>query len=518
MKKWIGKTYYFLPLLVFCAYYTLKAIAFPIHDFANYYFGGYFLTTGHFNANIYFPHLFNIKISDLGYTNIFVSYAPNTPFLALLFSPLSTFQLSTAKLLFNIVSTLLLIVSVSKLKTYYNLKKYTVLFLPLLFYIPFKNNLLFGQVYFLVFYLITEFWIAYNKNKLTKAAIFLSIAILFKVSPIFFIFIFIYKKQFKPILICAISCIALLLFTILFTGIDVWVFWLMEVFSRASNGEIAGLFVDNYQSFYMFLKRLFIFDLLENTSPLFNAPILFKTILITVKAACFLVGFYFTKKHNNNLLSLIYWVLVSLFLSPYGSTYSLIVLIFVSIYVIQLKVNINYRLAFLVLLFVINNLPTHYFLNYEFPFSYLRFLFFIAFIILFFFTTNYKIGKNKIIVLAPVLAIISILFLNEEKENKTITMVENCPILMYDYTLKNNTLEYTYWNQNGEKKEAFPYDFTITKNLKLLDNQIYYNKKQITFSNTNKLNPVLIDDEKIIFLSDEQRGIGFYTLKEINIK
>jgi len=518
MKQWIKKSYCFLPLLIMCAYYTLKAINFPIHDFANYYFGGYFLTTGNFNADLYFPHLFNIKVSDLGYTNIFVSYAPNTPFLALLFSPLTGLNITTAKLLFNIVSVLLLIISIYKLKTYYKLKNYAILFLPLLFFIPFKNNLLFGQVYFLVFYLLTEFWIAYNKNKLTKATVFLSIAILFKVSPIFFVFIFIYKKQFKPILICGLFCLALLLFTMLFTGIDVWLFWLKEVFSRVSNGEIAGLFVDNYQSFFMFLKRLLIFDTLENTSVLSNDTILFKSILIGVKVACLLIGFYFTKKQSNNLLSLTYWIFVSLFLSPYGSTYSLIILIFVSIYVIKLKVNIKYRIAFFVLLFVINNIPTQYFLTLEFPFSYLRFFFFIVLIILFFFTTDYKLTKNKIIVLAPLLTIISALFLKEEKENKPVTIVKNSPILMYDYALKNNIIEYTYWNQNGENKEAFPYKHRTKEELKLLDNQIYYNKKQITFSNTNKLNPVLVDDEKIIFLSDEQRGIGFYTLKEINIK
>lgn len=518
MKQWIEKTYCFLPLLIMCVYYTVKAMHFPIHDFANYYFGGYFLSTGNFNSEIYFPHLFNLKISDLGYNNIFVSYAPNTPFLALLFSPLSALKITTAKLLFNIVTALLLIVSVYKLKTYYKLNKYAVLFLPLLFFIPFKNNLLFGQVYFLVFYLLTEFWIAYNKNKLTKAAIFLSIAILFKVSPIFFVFIFIYKKQFKPLLICGISCVALLLFTMVFTGIDVWFFWLKEVFSRASSGEIAGLYVDNYQSFYMFLKRLLIYDSIENTSVLYNVPIVFKSILIGIKAACLLIGFFFTKKQKNNLLSLSYWVLVSLFLSPYGSTYSLITLIFVSLYVIKLKVNIKYRIAFLVLLFGINNLPMQYFLNFDFPFSYLRLFFFIALIALFFFTTDYKFIKNKIIVLAPIFAVISFLFFKEEKQNSHSILNIKSPILIYDFKLKNNTIHYSYWNLNGENKEAIPYNFKYKEDLKLLDNQIYYNQKQITFSNTNKLNPILVDGKKIIFLSDKKRGIGFYTLKEIILK
>ena len=89
MKKVFLKYYVFLPLLLLCFFYAYKAIAFPIQDFANYYFGGTFLAEENFNSDVYFPYEFNKAISALGYQNIFASFAPNTPFLALLFSPFS---------------------------------------------------------------------------------------------------------------------------------------------------------------------------------------------------------------------------------------------------------------------------------------------------------------------------------------------------------------------------------------------------------------------------------------------
>ena len=86
MKKSILKYYPFLPLLLLCGFYICRAVAFPIHDFANYYFGGYFLREHTFTANAYFPYLFNKEIVTLGYSPLFAGFAPNTPFLAMLLS------------------------------------------------------------------------------------------------------------------------------------------------------------------------------------------------------------------------------------------------------------------------------------------------------------------------------------------------------------------------------------------------------------------------------------------------
>ena len=139
MKKTLLKYYAFLPLLLLCGFYMFKAIAFPIHDFANYYFGGQFLAEGHFNATIYFPYEFNKAIFDLGTQNVFANYAPNTPFLAVLFAPFSLLAVAKAKLLFNGLSVVLFVVSIYRLFSHYEINSKYALLIPVLFLVPIKN-------------------------------------------------------------------------------------------------------------------------------------------------------------------------------------------------------------------------------------------------------------------------------------------------------------------------------------------------------------------------------------------
>jgi hypothetical protein len=101
MKQFILKYHLYGLLLLLCVCYIFKATTFPVHDFANYYFGAQFLADGSINTSIYSPYEFNKAIADLGFQNIFVSYAPNTPFLAVFFLPLTLISVVKAKIIFN---------------------------------------------------------------------------------------------------------------------------------------------------------------------------------------------------------------------------------------------------------------------------------------------------------------------------------------------------------------------------------------------------------------------------------
>ena len=142
MKKYIGKHFGISATALVCIFYIVAAIDFPLHDFANYYFGGYFLSHGNFTPNVYFPYEFNSKIATLGH-NVFGNYAPNTPFLAMLFLPFSFLKPIVAKCIFNTISTFLFLWSLQRLVAFYKIKRTFMALLPLLFFIPIKNNLLF---------------------------------------------------------------------------------------------------------------------------------------------------------------------------------------------------------------------------------------------------------------------------------------------------------------------------------------------------------------------------------------
>jgi len=66
-------------------------------------------------------------------------------------------------------------------------------------------------------------------------------------------------------------------------------------------------------------------------------------------------------------------------------------------------------------------------------------------------------------------------------------------ILTYDYRVKNGVLVYTYWT--GKGKNIKTTDISIksidTISISLIDNQLFYKNKQLTFARITNLNLLL---------------------------
>ena len=508
----IKKQLYFFPLILLCFFYVYKSYHFIIHDYANYYFGGLFLQKGIFKATTYFPYQFNKTIADLGYQNIFVSYAPNTPFLAIFFWIFSFLKIGISKLLFNCISSVLFLVAIYRLSIYFKLHKYIILLIPIVFFVPIKNNLLLGQVYFLLFFLLSEGFLAYQKKQFKTFGFFWSVAIFLKVFPILFLFFLLFKKDFKAIVYVTISCSILLIFSICINGLDTWLFYISNVLNRAGNGEIAGAFVDNYQSFFMFFKRLFVFEDVHNKTPIINAPKLFYSLVLFIKLFLFGLGFFITKKNKNSLVVFSFWVLVSILISPYGSTYSFLILLFLFFALTNKEFNFKHKKTAELLLFLISN--SYVVPKLNFPFNYARLFFLVALFVVLIWNFKNQIPFRKVVL---IMLFISIIYAFFKEETTSIKTLFKTPILTYDYQLKSDKIKYSYWNENGENQleKEYNYNRLDSTNINITNNQIFYKNKQITFDHSNKKKPILINGEKIIFLSDIDNGIGFYSIKHV---
>ena len=57
-----------------------------------------------------------------------------------------------------------------------------------------------------------------------------------------------------------------------------------------------------------------------------------------------------------------------------------------------------------------------------------------------------------------------------------------------------------------------------TQALDIKENQIYFNQKKVTNEASSKKKAVLLNNEYILFLSDYDRGIGFYDLKKMKLE
>jgi hypothetical protein len=518
MKKELKPYHFFIPLLLLCAFYACKAIGFQIHDFANYYFGGKFLTHGSFDYKMYFPYEFNKAIYELWYRNIFASYAPNTPFLAVVFVPFSIVPVVIAKLIFNLISIGLLIFSSRRLFAFYKIDFKFALLIPVLFFIPIKNNLLFGQVYFLLFSLLAEGWLAYKEKRWKWMAFFWSVAILLKVFPILLLLPLIFKRRWKATLYLVASVAFLFGFSIIFTGIDVWIFYIKDVLPKASNGEIATAYVDNYQSVFMFLKRLFVYDSVENQGAFLHASDWFPAAVFAFKIGFVSLGYFISKNSKNSFNIISFWIMAMLLLSPYGSTYTLILLVFPFIALLRSEISDVRKGVLFGILFLVCNLPLSVFMKIIFPFSYLRLFFFIAFFAIFMILIFRKSATVKAIVIGCVVFAIGLFFEQYPIEKSKPLLKSASPILIYDYQIKDNQLTYSYWNDKGKNQASIPFRYSSATEMQMIDNQIATSNKKLTFEKSNKLKPILVDGKTIIYLSDYDRGIGFYTLRKMELK
>jgi len=510
MKRAVQKYSYWIPIVLLCLFYIFKAAAFPAGDFANYYFGGKFLAERHFNAAVYFPYEFNKAIADLGYRNTFVSYAPNTPFLAVLFVPFSLLPWAAAKIVFNCISVLLFLFSLRRIVLHYKIPVFYVLLIPILFFVPIKNELLFGQVYFLLFFLLAESWLAYEKKLFFKMSVLLAVAILLKVFPALLVLVFVFRKQFRPLLYLIFCGLFLMAFSMLFTGISIWGFYLSEVLPKASNGEIAGEYVANYQSVFMFLKQLLVYDKTLNPTG-FDLPVLFAALLLAFKIKLVAIGFYISRKANNSLFVLAYWIVAMVLMSPYGSTYAFILLIFAFFALVKSPYSIIVKTVAFLLLMLVNWIPVAQLIVQPFPVSYFRLFAFLLFLgILVWMMISYL--NFKIISVVVVVPFILVLILKKKENVVSDGVLKNPPILIYDFKVSGNELTYYYWNENGENNASMQLDCKKTGIAILKDNRIFYNRKFIRSDSGNKRKPVIVGN-KILYLSDFGRGIGFYMLK-----
>ena len=313
--------------LALISYWIFQGQRIGGNDFANSYFGAIFFAQGKFDVGIFDPYTFNKRIYDLGYPNLFLSYNPNPPSTAIFFVPFTFLSLDTAKLLFNILTSCLFLLSTYRLCRQLEINwSFIMLSLAIVFFIPMRNQILFGQSYFLIFVLLVEGFIAHERKKTVLASILWGVAILLKIFPAIIFLFLIIKKEWRQTLYLSMTCGVMLVISLIFQGMEVWKEYLFVVLPRNNQGEIQATYISSYQSGLMLFKYLFIKDEYLNPDPLIDSVTLFKTSLVLFKAAvvgcCTIMLLY-----RKDILSFGVALLCGMLISPYGSTYSTLLLL-----------------------------------------------------------------------------------------------------------------------------------------------------------------------------------------------
>ncbi|MFA6152636.1 MAG: glycosyltransferase family 87 protein [Chitinophagaceae bacterium] len=511
--------YYFLPLILLLVAFVVRSTDRPLSDFAGYYFGGKAILKGNF-MGAYDMEALNFNIASLGHRGVFVSYAPFPPFNSLVFAPFVCLPVSAAKLVFNIISALLFVVAVFRSFRFFDIPDYFLLLIPLLFFTPIVNNVYFGQGYLLLLALLLEGFLAYRKQNLVLSSIFWGVAILFKLFPAVIFFYLLLRKEYKNALYLFLACTFFFLVSLVINGVEVWQYYFGNILPKLNAGELNDPFTISFQSVFMLLKRTFIYDDLLNPYPVYKSQYLFIIFMGLFKAGILAVVISLSKqKKLSSTMSFALWLFVSMLVSPNGSSYSLILLLFPFLaLIIDYK---DHKFLFglsAVLLFLACNIKIQWFahlpLYAEFPRLYL-----LLFLFLFIVWRHLASVKPLTIFFVALLFILpGIIFIKNDVDSSSYLLQKEKDLFIYDFGVKNAYLTYSFWDGNAkERRTKFEIKTISNENVFIRNNQIYWGNQQLTHSADMKKKAVLVNKNSIIYLSDKNRGVGFYTLRKITL-
>jgi hypothetical protein len=303
------------------------------------------------------------------------------------------------------------------------------------------------------------------------------------------------------------------------------------------NGELNNSFTFYFQSAFMLLRRLFVYDALQNPSPFTNSPLAFGILLALFKALILAPAIRFTlRQKDRDFDSFAVWIAASMLISPNGSSYSLVLLIIPALSLISrgrgasatagvdgrgtaMPGGVHGALPVVALLalaaacyfpvYRLDNLPP----LEQFPRLYLLLIFFILLVspLRMAWHTGLWAGMAVFFILSFVAGY------HRDPDPSSYFFDREEHIFINDYVVDNGALVYSYWDESGTHRVSTGMSVTQSEALDVRNKQIYYKGKQLTHSPDVKIKPLLIDGSYILYLSDKNRGPGFYTLRKLRL-
>lgn len=508
-----------VPLLMFATGLTLLLLFVNSSsgDFINYYFGSYFLQKGLFTASIYEPIDFNLLIGHYFKEPYFGNYTPVPPVTAILLYPFAWLPFYVAKAAFEFLTLLLFCVSLGRLLKQLDAEHIFLWALPIVFLIPLKSNFEQGQLYLLVNSLLIEAYLYNQKKKAVITGALLGFAIALKFFPAIALLYLLSKRNWNTVFMTLVFFIAFSIAPILFLKGDITQEYFTKILPRLMVGEINDPYATAYQSMSVLLKKIFVYDQLLNPSTTLYLPVIYRALNALFSLGVLASIILLTRKTSDSWFSFSVVLLGGVLLSGYGTTYGLLLLMpFAISLCTQQKINAC-RILILALVCL---LPAQWSISIPVAIQFPR----LWLLILLLITILYQ--KKKAMALIPVgfLVILTVtLFFSRQinttpfKDNYALSSQKD--LLLYDYIIKNDSIQLSYYTHEGIRKEKVCFDATnAVSQAALIDNNhivinhdtIHYNRCRIRKAT------VFPKLKKVLYLSDEKRGVGFYTLRWLN--
>ncbi|WP_411767162.1 glycosyltransferase family 87 protein [Winogradskyella sp. A3E31] len=515
---------YLLPTVVLCLYFLVVSFSAPLHDFSNSYFSARLLHDGIAPETVIFDiHAFNTYIWELGYTDELVDFYVNSPFTLAAFYPLAYIENPyVAKLIFNGISILLFLIGLYLLakKTVKN-SQWLLLIIPILFYVPIRNNIVFGQSYFMILFLVVAGYYFLERQKRYGTALLLGFAALLKFFPAFYGIPLAFQKRWKTILLCIGATLLLVLLGISITGYTLWASYFTDILPHTFLSKTTIDYRYNYQSLEVFSKLLFVEDAYYNPNVWIDNERVHHIFMWIVKALVIgsAVGISFRKKNNISTLLAI-WVMALFLIQSRTVTYTLILLVIPLFVAFSSAIKTKYKLMLLGVTLLICNFPFHKLGGMPLVIQFSRLWLVILLSISLYVSIGGKLYIKHVLI---VFLLMSPLYYNSLKsktpEISQYALSEKKHFMIYDFYNEEGKLAYKALGRNGE--ETIATDFSVTsfdtEAVTIKDHQLYIDNRMITKTISLKKKPVLVNNSRVYFLTDHHSRRGAFTLKYIDI-
>jgi hypothetical protein len=312
-------------------------------DFPNYYLVARLLRE-HYTMDRIYDWIWLQRIKDLwSIPQQLVGFAGLTPFSALPLVPLTWLDALDAKRVWLVANLAILAASLYGIQKITSVSGRHVAMIAFLAIIPLRNNFLLGQMHLVVLGLLALAYWFDTRKMWFSCSLTLAIAASLKVYPLFFLFYFLRKRQWKSATVLATSTLAILAACFVLFGTPVMHVFLIEQFPRMLRGEVIDPFSLTVPSASGLFHHVFLTQTLVNPHPIYSSPLLYAMLyplwqLILLCATLLAISPGDTDPRRRSL-EWASWICLLMTLSTQPASYHLIVLSFVAILAVHAVQN-----------------------------------------------------------------------------------------------------------------------------------------------------------------------------------
>ena len=492
-------------ILVWLSHWSLS-------DYGNYYYGSRFLLDGKFNASVYDPWSFNVMIEQFGEKGLYENYTPVPPFSAVFYVPFAFFSPGLSKIIFSIFGLLVFATGVYSCDGLFKRVSFGGLIVLLVW--PLLTNIEAGQTYLLLAGMLLLGWRFYHDKKYLWAALLWGIAIHLKVSPAIVVVFLLFEKDWKMLAWLTAAVVVLFLVTLPVIPFSIWKTYALEILPRLSQNEVNDPFTSFAQTPATFLRQLFVRDALLNPAAPFDAPQAF-VVLNAICSVLLLAGaaLVSSAKQLKPFTRFAFWIFTGMLASGYSTGYGIFLLLLPMIAIGEERPG-KKGLVIILLLAASSVLLIHLFAQSNYFLRYLRLWLMLAAWIWFIVLLRPSFRFSFIGILICLLPLFRI-FRPQPEDNSRYLLDKEVELLTGDYQWKNDSLVMEVRNGRGIATviQSVPGAASTDERLAIRDNQLFFEGQQLTFTPDRKKKPQLMSTGDIVYLSDKNRGVGFYALR-----